>query len=74
MSKKHSHRFGDHKKIVEKEMIDLRKQGWTLQKIGERYGVTRQAVCYILRKHRMGVRNVENVVRVCVDYCDDNND
>ena len=64
MKQKRSYKFGDHKAIIEKEMIDLRRKGWTLQQIGDRYGISRQAVCYHLKKHGLGVRDVTNSIRV----------
>ena len=69
MKVKHSYKFGDHKSIIEKEMIDLRRKGWTLRQIGDRYGISRQAVCYHLKKHGLGVQDVTNNIRV--KYSDD---
>jgi len=61
---KKPYKFGSQNGAVIKEMIDLRKKGWTLEAIGQKYGVSRQAVCYHLRNHNMGVRDVKAIVRV----------
>lgn len=33
------------------EMARLKAEGLTLQQIGDRYGVTRQTVCWLLKQH-----------------------
>ena len=56
-----------HNKATIREMLSLYEQGYTMQAIGDSYGITRQAVCYYLKlagasKKKTGPK--ANVVRL----------
>src|SRR5271170_5414321 len=47
------------------EVFELRAQGWTLQRLGEKYGVTKVAVSHYLRR-QVSRRNLPHVTVACV--------